>query len=97
MHWLIAYILLVRNAGSGCKFCRIAQDVKAGSFCARSRNGGRGAEKYGVGHVGKNTVFHAEKKFPFENNQIQSSRKCGIKPKAGVQTGVQTGFRFFKT
>jgi len=35
-----------------------------------------GAEKYGVGHVGKNTVFHAEKKIP---------RVKTIKSKQGYQ------------
>ena len=51
-----------------------------------------GVKKSGACRDGSHTVSHAEKKFPFENNQIQSSEKGGIKPKAGVQTGVKTGF-----
>jgi hypothetical protein len=45
LHWLFAYVLLVRNTGSGCKFWRIAQDVKAGSFLCTLAKWRQGAPK----------------------------------------------------
>jgi len=69
LHWLIAYILLVRNAGSGCKFWRIAQDVEAGSFCAHPRNGGWGLKSMALVMLEKTPYFMLRKNSPCENNQ----------------------------